>query len=43
MKVSISNFLRHRKLKFCIQIPLDLRKESVWLIDGFGYHGDTKV
>ena len=37
MKVSISAILRHRKLKFGIQIPLDLRKESCWLLGGFGY------
>ena len=43
MKVSISAILRHRKLKFSIQIPLDLRKESFWLIGGFGYYGNTKV
>ena len=43
MKVSISAILRHRKLKFGIQIPLDLRKESFWLIGGFGYYGNTKV
>ena len=36
MKVSILAILRHRKLKFGIQIPLDLRKE-------FGYHCNTKV
>ena len=41
MKVSISAILRHRKLKFGIQISLDLRKESLWLIGGFGYHGNT--
>ena len=34
--------LRHRKLKFGIQIPLDLRKES-WLLGGFGYHCNIKV
>ena len=43
MKISISAILRHRKLKFGIQIPLDLRKESFWLPGGFGYHGNTKV
>ena len=43
MKVSISAILRHRKLKFGIQISLDLRKESFWLIGEFGYHGNTKV
>ena len=30
----LSHFLRHRKLKFSIQIPPDLRKES------FGYQVD---
>ena len=34
MKVSISAILRHRKLRFGIQIPLDLRKESFWLLGG---------
>ena len=34
----LSHFLRHRKLKFSIQIPPDLRKESFWLLGGFGYH-----
>ena len=43
MKVSISAILRHKKLRFGIQILLDLRKESFWLIGGFGYHGNTKV
>ena len=43
MKVSISAILRHRKLKFSKQIPLDLRKEVFWLLGGFGYHGNTKV
>ena len=43
MKVSTSAILRHRKLKFGIQIPLDLRKESFWLIGEFGYYGNTKV
>ena len=43
MKVSISAFLRDRKLKFGIHIPLDLRKESFWLLGGFCYHGNTKV
>ena len=42
MKVSISAILR-QNLKFGIQIPLDLRKESFWLLGGFGYHGNTKV
>ena len=40
---SISAILRHRKLKFGIQIPLDLRKESFWLLGGFDYHGNRKV
>ena len=39
----LSHFLRHRKLKFSIQIPPDLRKESFWLLGGFGYHCNTKV
>ena len=43
MKVSISAILRHIKLKFGKQILLDLRKESFWLLGGFGYHGNTKV
>ena len=43
MEVSISAILRHKKLKFGIQIPLDLRKESFLLLGGFGYHGNTKV
>ena len=43
MKVSISAILRHRKLKFGTQIPLDLSKESVWLLGGVGYYGNTKV
>ena len=43
MKVSISAILRHRKLKFGIQILLDLRKESFWLIGVFDYRGSTKV
>ena len=43
MEVSISAILRHRKLKFGIKIPLDLRKESVWLLGGFDYHGNRKV
>ena len=43
MKVSISAMLRLRKLKFGIEIPLDLRKESFWLLGGFGYHCNTKV
>ena len=43
MKVSISAILRHRKLKFGIQIPFDLRKESFWLLGGFDYHGNRKV
>ena len=34
---------RHKKLKFGIQVSLDLRKESFRLIGGFGYHGNTKV
>ena len=38
-----SLYLRHRKLKFGIQIPLDLRKESFWLLSGFDYHGNRKV
>ena len=42
MKVSISAISRHRKLKFGIEIPLDLGKESFWLFGGFGYHGKTK-
>ena len=40
-----SNFsiLRHRKLKFGIQISLDLRnKVSFWLLGGFDYHGNTR-
>ena len=41
--LSLLAILRHRKLKFVIQIPPDLRKESFWLLDGFGYHGNTKV
>ena len=43
MKVSISAILKHRKLKLGIQIPLDLRKEYVWLLGGFDYHGNRKV
>ena len=43
MKVSISAILRPRKLKFGIQIPLDLRKEAFWLLGGVGYYGNTKV
>ena len=43
MKVSISTIFRHRKLKFGIQIPLDIRNEFFWLLGGFGYHGNTKV
>ena len=43
MKVSILAILRHRKLKFGIQIPLDIRKESFWLLGGVGYYGNTKV
>ena len=43
MKVSISAILRHIKLKFGKQLLLDLRKESFWLLGGFGYHGNTKV
>ena len=43
MKDSISAILRHRKLKFGLQIPLDLRKESIWLLGGYGYHDNTKV
>ena len=43
MKASISAILRHRKLKFGTQIPLDLRKESLWLLGGFDYHGNRKV
>ena len=44
MKISLSGiFIRHRKLKFSIQIPPDLRKESFWLLGGFGYHCNTKV
>ena len=43
MKVSISAILRPKKLKFGIQIPLDLRKESFWLIGGFGYHGNRNI
>ena len=39
----ISAILRHRKLKFGIQIPPDLRKESFWLLGGFRYHCNTKV
>ena len=42
MKVSISAILRHRKLKFGTQIPLDLRNEFFWLLSGFGYHGNTR-
>ena len=42
MKVSISTILRHRKLKFGIQLPLDRRNEFFWLLGGFGYHGNTK-
>ena len=43
MKVSISAILRHRKLKFGIQIPLDLRNEfSFWLLGVFGYHGNIR-
>ena len=38
-----SLYHNHRKVKFGIQIPLDLRKESFWLLGGFGYHGNTKV
>ena len=43
MKVSISAVSRHRKLRFGIQIPLDLRNEFFWLLGGSGYHGNTKV
>ena len=43
MKVSISAILRHRKLKFGIQIPLYLRNEFFLLLGGFDYHGNTKV
>ena len=43
MKVSISAILRHRKLKFGIQMALDLRNEFFRLLGGFGYHGSTKV
>ena len=43
MKVSISAILRHRKLKFGIQIVLGLRNEFRWLLGGFGYHGNTNV
>ena len=42
MKVSISAILRHRKLKFGIQTPLDLRNDFFWLLGGFGYHGNTR-
>ena len=38
-----SAILRHRKLKFGIQIPLDLRKELCWLLGGSGYHCNTKI
>ena len=38
-----SLYLSHRKLRFGIQIPLDLKKESFWLLGGFGYHGNTNV
>ena len=31
------------KLKFSIQIPPDLRKESFWLLGGYRYHCNTKV
>ena len=37
-----SLYLSHFKT-FAIQIPLDLRKESFWLLGGFGNHGNTKV
>ena len=39
---SLSQLSPHKKLKFGIQIPFDLRKES-WLLGGFGYHCNTKV
>ena len=39
----LSHFETLRKLKFGIQIPLDLRKESFWLLGGFDYHGNRKV
>ena len=42
MKVSISAILRHIKLKFGKQMLLDLKK-NLWLLGGFGYHGNTKV
>ena len=39
----ISAILRHKKLKFRIQIPLNLRKEFFRLLGRFDYHGNTKV
>ena len=42
MKVCISAILRHRKLKFGIQIPLDLRNNYFLLLGGFGYHGKKR-
>ena len=43
MKVFISGILRHRKLKFGMQIPLDLRNNFFLLLGGFGYRGNRKV
>ena len=43
MIVSISAIVGQRKLKFGIQIPLDLRNEfSLWLLRRFGYHGNIR-
>ena len=38
-----SLYLRNRKLKVGIQISLDLRKESCWLLGALDYHCSTKV
>ena len=38
-----SAILRHRKLKFGKQMPLDLRNDFFLLLGGFGYHANTKV
>ena len=39
----MNKILRHIKLKFGKEILLDLRKESFWLLGGFGYQFNTKV
>ena len=41
--ISISQLSDLVQLKFGIQIPLDVRKESFWLLGGFDYHGNRKV